>query len=47
MMQSLITSMAKELKAIRPRHLDRVIVDTMVQEKAIDHPTDSRLLEVC
>ena len=40
-------SAAKDLKAIRPRHLERVIVDTTVQEKAIAHPTDSRLLEVC
>ena len=28
------------------RELSRVIVDTTVQEKAIAHPTDSRLLEV-
>jgi len=40
-------SAAKDLKAIRPRHLERVIVDTTVQEKAVAHPTDSRLLEVC
>jgi len=35
------------LKAIRPRHLERVIVDTTVQEKPVAHPTDSRLLDVC
>lgn len=40
-------SAAKDLKAIRPRHLERVIVDTTVQEKAVAHPTDSRLLEIC
>lgn len=37
---------AVELKAIKPAALERVIVDTMVQEKAIAHPTDSRLLDV-
>ena len=34
------------MKAINARELSRVIVDTTVQEKAIAHPTDSRLLEV-
>lgn len=34
------------MKAIRPAEFERVIVDTTVQEKAIAHPTDSRLLEV-
>ena len=34
------------MKAINARELSRVIVDTAVQEKAIAHPTDSRLLEV-
>lgn len=33
-------------KAIKPRELERVIVDSTVQEKAIAHPTDSRLLEI-
>jgi IS5 family transposase len=33
-------------KAIKPQELERVIVDSTVQEKAIAHPTDSRLLEV-
>jgi IS5 family transposase len=33
-------------KAIKPAEFERVIVDTTVQEKAIAHPTDSRLLEV-
>jgi IS5 family transposase len=33
-------------KAVKPAEFERVIVDTTVQEKAIAHPTDSRLLEV-
>lgn len=33
-------------KAIRPVEFERVIVDTTVQEKAIAHPVDSRLLEI-
>ena len=33
-------------KAIRPAEFQRVIVDTTVQEKAIAHPVDSRLLEI-
>ena len=33
-------------KAVRPAEFERVIVDTTVQEKAIAHPVDSRLLEV-
>ncbi len=37
---------AVEIKAIRPAELERVIVDTTVQEKAISHPVDSRLLEI-
>ena len=37
---------AVALKAVRPKDLERVIVDTTVQEKAIAHPTDSRLLEI-
>lgn len=37
---------ARSLQAITPRDLDRVIVDTTVQEKAVAYPTDSRLLEV-
>ena len=36
---------AVEIKAIKPAELERVIVDTTVQEKAIAHPVDSRLLE--
>ncbi len=32
--------------AIKPEELERVIVDTTVQEKAIAHPVDSRLLEI-
>jgi IS5 family transposase len=37
---------AVQMKAVRPSELERVIVDTTVQEKAIAYPTDSRLLEV-
>ena len=37
---------ARSMKAVGTRELSRVIVDTTVQEKAIAHPTDSRLLEV-
>jgi IS5 family transposase len=37
---------ARAMKAVDARELSRVIVDSTVQEKAISHPTDSRLLEV-
>jgi IS5 family transposase len=37
---------AMEMKAVTPAELERVIVDTTVQEKAVAYPTDSRLLEV-
>lgn len=37
---------AVAMNAAKPKDLERVIVDTTVQEKAIAHPTDSRLLEV-
>ena len=37
---------AQAMQAIAPRELERVIVDTTVQEKAMAFPTDSRLLEV-
>jgi len=37
---------ALEINAIKPAELERVIVDTTVQEKAIAHPVDSRLLEI-
>jgi IS5 family transposase len=37
---------AVAMKAIKPAEFEKVIVDTTVQEKAITHPTDSRLLEV-
>jgi IS5 family transposase len=37
---------AVEIKAIKRAELERVIVDTTVQEKAIAHPVDSRLLEI-
>jgi IS5 family transposase len=38
-------NVAVDLKLIKPQELTRVIVDSTVQEKAIAHPTDSRLLE--
>jgi IS5 family transposase len=34
------------MQAVQPQELQRVIVDTTVQEKAVAHPTDSRLLEI-
>ena len=37
---------AVAIAAIKPKELERVIVDTTVQEKAIAHPVDSRLLEI-
>jgi transposase, IS5 family len=37
---------AVAVQAVAPKDLERVIVDTTVQEKAIAHPTDSRLLEI-
>ena len=37
---------AVQTQAIKPAELERVIVDTTVQEKAIAHPVDSRLLEI-
>jgi IS5 family transposase len=37
---------AVQTKAITPAELERVIVDSTVQEKAIAHPVDSRLLEI-
>jgi IS5 family transposase len=40
------TIAAARSKAVAARDLSRVIVDTTVQEKAVAHPTDSRLLEV-
>lgn len=33
-------------RAIKPQELERVIVDSTVQEKTIAHPTDSRLLDI-
>jgi len=38
---------AKRAKVIKDTSVKRVIVDTTVMEKAIAHPTDSRLLERC
>ena len=37
---------AVAIRAVKPQALERVIVDTTVQEKAIAHPVDSRLLEI-
>ena len=37
---------AVSIKAVKPKELERVIVDTTVQEKAIAHPVDSRLLGI-
>lgn len=37
---------AVAIKAVRPAEFERIIVDTTVQEKAIAHPVDSRLLDV-
>lgn len=37
---------AVQIKAVRPSELERVIVDSTVQSKAIAHPVDSRLLEI-
>lgn len=37
---------AVETKAVKPAEFERVIVDSTVQEKAIAHPVDSRLLEI-
>jgi len=33
-------------KAVKPSEFERVIVDSTVQEKAVAHPVDSRLLEI-
>jgi len=38
---------AKRAEVIKPTSIQHVIVDTTVMEKAIAHPTDSRLLERC
>ncbi len=38
-------NVAVELKLIKAQELNRLIVDSTVQEKAIAHPTDSQLLE--
>ena len=37
---------AVQIKAVKPAEFERVIVDSTVQEKAIAHPVDSRLLEI-
>jgi IS5 family transposase len=40
-------AVAVNLKLISKKSLETVVVDTTVQPKAVAHPTDSRLLEVC
>ena len=37
---------AVDIEAVKPAGLERVIVDSTVQSKAIAHPADSRLLEI-
>jgi IS5 family transposase len=37
---------ALAIKAVKPKDLERVIVDTTVREEAIAHPVDSRLIEI-
>lgn len=37
-------SVAHLTKAIETKDLERVVVDTTVQEKAIPHPTDAKLM---
>lgn len=37
---------AVALQAVKKTEFERVIVDTTVQEKAVAHPTDARLLDV-
>ena len=37
---------AVDIRAVKPADLERVIVDSTVQSKAIAHPVDSRLLEI-
>jgi IS5 family transposase len=37
---------AVQTKAVRPAEFERIIVDSTVQEKAIAHPVDSRLLDI-
>lgn len=43
---SLTVETGKAMKAVSTRDLQRVIVDSTVQEKAVAYPTDSRLLEI-
>ena len=37
---------AVEIRAVRPAELERLIVDSTVQSRAIAHPVDSTLLEI-
>jgi IS5 family transposase len=39
-------NVAVDVKAVKREELERVIVDTTVQEKAIAHPVDSRLMSL-
>ena len=43
---ALTVETGKAMKAVSTRDLQRVVVDSTVQEKAIAYPTDSRLLEI-
>ncbi len=43
---SLTVETGKAMKAVSTRDLQRVIVGSTVQEKAVAYPTDSRLLEI-
>lgn len=43
---SLTIETGKTMKVVSTRDLQRVIVDSTVQEKAVAYPTDSRLLEI-
>ena len=36
---------AESTKVVKPQSYQKIIVDSTVQEKAIAHPTDSKLLE--
>jgi len=36
---------AESTQVVKPKSFEKIIVDSTVQEKAIAHPTDSKLLE--
>jgi IS5 family transposase len=44
-MQTQTIKAAESTKAVKPQSFQKVIVDSTVREKAIAHPTDSKLLE--